>query len=100
MSLIKKAIYRGFATQTIAWGFFFLIDNEYLRWMVQPGFTVSKLAGDSFALAAILAFNWLLCTTIWMVLLVAAYTVIPGWDRSPARVRFDPARGYHEASNW
>ena len=100
MILFKKALNRGFATQAVAWGFFFLIDNQYVRWMVEPGFTVSKLAGDSLALAAILAFNWLLCTTVWMALLVVAYMIIPGWEAALPRNRFDKSYGYHEGSNW
>ena len=97
MQLLKTSIYRGFLTQVVAWGLFYLLEFEFLRWMINPGFAASKMAGDTFAVAVILLVNWFVFTVMWLVLLVAARVVFPGWADDPVPVNVvDPYRGYHE----
>ncbi len=95
--LVKTAIYRGFMTQVIAWGLFYLLELEFLRWMISPGFTASKMAGDTFAVGVILAVNWFIFTILWLTLLISARVLFPGWADEPLKVAaMDPFRGYHE----
>jgi hypothetical protein len=97
MNLIKTAITRGFLTQVLAWGMFGVWECEFLRWMISPGFAVSKIAGDTFALAVILAVNWFIFTCIWVVLLLAARVLFPAWVQERVVTRaYDPYHGYHE----
>lgn len=96
IKLLKTALTRGFLTQVIAWGLYYVLEFEFLRWMINPGFAVSRFAGDTFAVAVILAVNWFLFSLMWLVLLLAARVVMPGWADEPVRASFDPYRGYHE----
>jgi hypothetical protein len=97
MKLLRTAITRGFLTQVVAWGLFYLLEFEFLRWMVNPGFAVSKYAGDTFAVAVILAVNWFIFTVMWLAILIAARVIFPSWADEPIRSNlYDPHRGYHE----
>ena len=97
MKILKTALYRGFLTQVVAWGLFYLLEFEFLRWMISPGFTASRLAGDTFAVGVILAVNWFIFTMIWLVLLISAHVLFPAWADEPLAVHaLDRYRGYHE----
>ncbi|QVL31386.1 hypothetical protein KIH39_21450 [Telmatocola sphagniphila] len=97
MDLLKTAASRGFLTQVVAWGLYYLLELDFLRWLINPGFAASKMAGDTFAVAVILAVNWFIFTMIWVVILLVARSLFTGWSEESLHVPVsDPFRGYHE----
>lgn len=95
MTIFSKAASRGFATQIIAWGLFYIFDLEIARVLVKPGFEVAKMAGDQLALAAILAVNWLLFSSVWLAILAVMHSFHPEPMR-PVKIRVGSNHGYYE----